>query len=76
MTSETLGKRMTWKEIKAIYPHQNVGLIDCTPNRNNIESAIVKYTDKEKSYSELIRMAINGEIVMCYTTMDEDDGLL
>ncbi|MBO6179374.1 MAG: hypothetical protein J6O04_09375 [Selenomonadaceae bacterium] len=75
MPSTQLGKRMSWNEIKAVFPHRNVGLVDCVPNRYNIVSAIVKYTDKDKTYSELIRMAVNKEIVMRYTTMDEDDGI-
>ena len=75
MDSVHNGKRMTWEEIKATYPHQNVGLVDLEPNNLNFETAVVYCTDKEKSYSELIRMAINKEIIMMYTTMDEDDGL-
>ena len=63
---------MTWEEIKKAYPHQNLGLIKCLPDSNNIESAIVKYTEKEISYDNLCLMAIKGEIALRYTTIDED----
>ena len=69
-------KRMTWQEIKEAYPHQNVGLVERIPNHVNFDTAIVKCTDKDKTYSELLHLAFNGEIDMRYTTMDEDDGLV
>ena len=69
-------KRMTWAEIKRTYPHQNVGLVDLVPNKLNFNTAVVKYTDRELTYSEMLHKAYKGEIDMRYTTMDEDDGLL
>ncbi|MBR3722333.1 MAG: hypothetical protein IKN12_06150 [Selenomonadaceae bacterium] len=75
MPSTQLGKRMSWNEIKAVFPHRNVGLVGLEPNNSNFKTAIVSCTDKEKTYSELIRMAVNKEITMMYTTMDEDDGI-
>ena len=74
MSGKDTGKRMTLEEIIAAYPHQNVGLIDCIPNSINFDTAIVKYTDREKTYSELVRMASNGEIFLMYTTVDEDNS--
>ena len=72
MMSKGLGTRMTWEEIKLNYPHQNVGLVDCLPDPITMDSAIVKYTDKETSYFDLLKMALNGEIALRYTTLDED----
>ena len=69
-------QRMSWDEIKTKYPHQNVGLIDCQPDSYDIKSAIVKYTDKDLSYQDLIKKAMLGEIHLMYTTMDEDDGIV
>ena len=74
MSEKNTGKRMTLEEIIATYPHQNVGLIDCTPNSINFDTAIVKYTDREKTYSELVRMASNGEIFFFFFSVDEDNG--
>ena len=64
-------ERLTWKEIERRYPHQNVGLIDCQPNSNQIESAIVKYTEQDVSYDEMIEKAFSGEITMVFTTPDK-----
>lgn len=68
-------KRLTWEEIKEKYPHQNVGLVDIENGRNSVsvKSAVVAYTDKTNSYEELVDMAVNGKIVLMYTTMDEDE---
>lgn len=63
------GQRLTWKEIQEKYPDQWVGLVDVTwQDESNIESAIVKYADKDKE--ELLVMQIRGEIFSCYTTPD------
>ena len=64
-------ERLTWKEIERRYPHQNVGLIDCQPNSTQIESAIVKYTEQDVSYDEMIEKAFSGEITMVFTTPDK-----
>lgn len=62
-------ERLTWKEIQEKYPDQWVGLIDIQwKNDSNIESAVVKYTDKTKD--ELLVMQIKNEIFSCYTTPD------
>ena len=70
MSSKDLGKRMTWEEIKGAFPNQNVGLVDCIPDTFNFETAVVKYSDKEKTYSELVRMAAKGEIYLTHTDLN------
>ncbi len=66
-------ERLTWDEIKRRYPHQNVGLIDCLPDSLNIDSAVVKYTEKDTSYDEMCLMAFMGEIALRYTTPGDID---
>ena len=68
------GERLTWEEIVQKYPHQNVGLVDVEfgINSADIKSAVVKCTDKDTPYAEMFRAAWNNEIMMCYTTRDED----
>lgn len=62
-------QRLTWKEIQEKYPDQWVGLVDIAwQDDSNIESAIVKYTDKSKE--ELLVLQIRDEIFSCYTTPD------
>lgn len=66
-------ERLTWEEIQERYPDQWVGLIDVEYEPDNdatIQSAIVKYTDKNKN--ELTRMQIefNGRVLARYTTPD------
>ncbi len=66
-----VGQRMTWEEIKEMYPDQWVGLTDVVYENNDgvsVESAIVKYTDKPKG--ELTRRMLDGEIISIYTTPD------
>ena len=65
-------QRMTWAEIKRRYPHQNVGLVDIHEEPDGSTSAIVKYTEENMSRGEMFKRAINGEIHMRYTTLDED----
>lgn len=61
--------RLTWEEIQKKYPDQWVGLTDIDwLDDSNINSAIVKYTDKTKD--ELLIMQVKGEIFSCYTTPD------
>ena len=67
MSGKNIGKRMTWEEIVEKYPNQNVGLVDCYPDSHHIQSAIVKYTEADTSYNEMIEKAFDGEIEMCYT---------
>lgn len=63
------GCRLTWKEIQEQYPDQWIGLTDIDwHDDSNINSAVVKYTDKSKE--ELLIMQINDEIFSCYTTPD------
>lgn len=71
MIEPKISKRMTWDEIKKQYPYQNVGLIECYPNSSNIESAIVKYSEKDISYSEMIEKAFDGEISMMFTGLNK-----
>lgn len=62
-------ERLTWKEIQEKYPDQWVGLVDIKwKNDFNIESVVVKYTDKTKE--ELLVMQIENKIFSCYTTPD------
>lgn len=62
-------ERLTWKEIQEKYPDQWVGLVDIKwKNDSNIESAVVKYTDKTKD--ELLIMQIENKIFSCYMTPD------
>lgn len=62
-------QRLTWKQIQEKYPDQWVGLVDIVwQDDSNIESAIVKYTDKSKE--ELLVLQIRDEIFSCYTTPD------
>ncbi len=65
-------QRMTWAEIKRLYPHQNVGLVDIHEEPDGSTSAIVKYAEEDMSRGEMFKRAINGEIQMRYTTLDED----
>ena len=69
-----MNKSMTWKEIKKQYPHQNVGLTDVKTYKNSgaIKRAVVKCSEKDTPVSKMSIMAINGEIQMRYTTLDED----
>ena len=69
-------ERMSWKEIKRRYPHQNVGLVDIREEPDGSTSAIVKYVEGNISRGEMFKRAINGEIHMKYTTLDEDEGFL
>jgi len=66
--------RLTWDEIQQKYPHQNVGLVDVEYTNgygSAIRRAIVVCTDKEIDRDEIAWKAINGELVMRYTTPDE-----
>lgn len=69
--------RLTWAQIKKIYPHQNVGLVDVEYgiNEATIESGIVAYTEKDTPYEKMIEMAMDGKIELKYTTLDEDEML-
>lgn len=62
-------ERLTWKEIKKRYPCQWLGLVDIVyvGNTGKIESAIVKYTDKD--LEELMMLSIcNHEKLHAYHT--------
>ena len=66
-------KRMTWKEIKQMYPNQWVGLVDVEYESDNdatIKTAIVKYTDKSKNELTKMQIQTNGELIGIYTTPD------
>lgn len=65
-----MATRMTWKEIQETYPDQWVGLTEVEweePDSPNINTAVVKYTDKTSD--ELYDMQIGGQGVYTkYTT--------
>ncbi len=67
--------RLTWDEIKQKYPHQYVGLTEVEYGKNmaSVRSAIVKYTDKNTEYKDMLLMYIRGNILLRYTTLDEDE---
>lgn len=71
-------ERLIWEQIKEKYPHQYVGMVDIETDVNNasIKSAVVKYTDADTSYDDLVGMHLRGEIKLRYTTLDEDCVLL
>ena len=72
-------QRLSWEEIKSLYPEQHVGLVDVVfkdEYQMNVESAIVKYTDKDISDGQLMLMAQRGEIVRRYTSLEESKLLL
>ena len=70
-----MDKRLTWEQIKELYPHQYVGLVgvETEGNESSVKSAIVKYTEADTSYDDMILMYIRGEIKLRYTTLDEDE---
>ena len=66
-----MSNRLTWKEIVEKYPDQWVGLVDINwKNEANVESAVVKYSDK--TADELLRLQIeeDPELYSTYTTPD------
>lgn len=65
-------ERMTWPEIKQRYPNQWVGLTDVKwKNDSNIESAVVKYTDKTST--ELGFMQVKDDnLISMFTTIYDD----
>lgn len=67
-------KRLTWLEIKERYPHQYVGLTDIEygDNKASVKSAIVAYEDSTSSYGTILELYLKGEVLMRYTTLDED----
>ena len=73
-TVKSGGERLTWKEIVRRYPHQNVGLVEIEYgcNEATVASAVVKCTDKDTDPDDMVLMALRGEILMEYTTYDED----
>lgn len=68
-------KIMTWAQIKKLYPNQMVGLTDVTMHENGsvIQSGIVKYTSKDTTQKQLSEMAMKGDIILRYTTLDEEE---
>lgn len=71
-------QKLSWSQIKTIYPHRYVGLknIECDGNEATVGSAVVAYTDKDTPYEKLLEMAFNGDIeYLTYTTLDEDEML-
>lgn len=63
--------RLTWKQIQEKYPDQWVGLIDVEYEPDNdatIQSAVVKYTDKNKNELTRLQIESNGGVLARYTT--------
>ena len=65
-----MDKRLTWKEIKTMYPDTWVGLSDvewdgCAPN---VRSAIVKYSGES---GDIQKRIIDGENIHMNCTMDD-----
>ena len=72
-------QRLSWNEIKELYPSQHVGLVDVIfedEDQMNIKSAIVKYTDKDMSDGQLMLLAKKGEIIRRYTSLEQSKLLL
>lgn len=66
-------ERLTWKQIKEKYPSQWVGMIDCKMKDGiNIESAIVKYTEKDMSSDQMAYETIKGNMIARYTTLNDE----
>ena len=66
-----MSNRLTWKEIVERYPDQWVGLVDINwKNEANVESAVVKYSDK--TADEVLRLQIeeDPDLYSTYTTPD------
>lgn len=71
--------RLSWDEIKSLYPEQHVGLTDVVfedESQMNIKSAVVKYTDRDMSDCQLLLMAKDGKIVRRYTSLEQSRLLL
>ncbi|MBR3723685.1 MAG: hypothetical protein IKN12_13135 [Selenomonadaceae bacterium] len=64
--------RLTWDEIKSKYPDQWVGLTDVEWDGEapNVQSAIVKYTDK--SGYEIWKKQLAGEKIFLSSTISDD----
>ena len=71
-------KIMTWEQIKEAYPSQMVGLVNVEmhENSNVVKRGLVKYTSKDTDSKTMSLMAMNGEIVLRYTTLDEEKHVL
>lgn len=67
-----MNQRLTWNEIKKKYPSQWVGMVDVKKKNDiDIESAVVKYTEKDMTSDEMALATVKGEMVACYTTPDD-----
>ena len=66
---------MTWEQIKKTYPSQMVGLVDVEMYENSsvVKRGFVKYTSKDTCSKEMSLMAMKGEIILRYTTLDEEE---
>ena len=70
------GQRMTWSDIKDMYPNQWVGLTDVERKKTSadISSAVLVYTDKSRT--ELLRMQIrDGNLVTMHTSPELLDDI-
>lgn len=73
-------ERLTWEQIKEKYPYQIVGLVDVEEGRNSeiIESAVVKFSNKDMLYEEFMNHITVPEIKIIYTAKEpeEIDGIM
>lgn len=72
---DLIGKELTWEEIKKYFPDQWVGLSSVKHKNGNsasIESGVLKHFDK--SQSELIHLALIGDCISRYTTIDSNQS--
>lgn len=70
----TLSTKLSWSDIKTLYPHQNVALTDVeyVDGTNVVKNAKVACTDKDTDLNEMRYNAIKGKYIVKYTTLDED----
>jgi len=62
---------LTFKEIKALYPDDYVGLVNVKRDKkNNIIAAVVKYSTKDTPYETMVDMALDGEIDLVFPNAD------
>ncbi len=71
-----MSERLSWAEIKGKYPHRYVGLTDIEYgiNKASVLSAVVTYTDQKRSLDDLMELYLKGDILLRYTTLDEDEA--
>ena len=64
--------RQKWADIVAQYPSQWVGLVDVKFDKGlAIDSAVVKFTEKDMDPNEMAMETMRGNLFARYTTPDE-----